>query len=381
MGSEAAEAMAALLKDVAIISNQSNDPSRALPAAIRLVCQFTGWPAGFSYQRLRPEPDSFVHSGVRWIDPESPLLGVADLLPLPGFRRGEGVLGQVAAEGTPAWISRLAARGRFSPEVVNLGLKAAFVIPILSGSRVTGILEFLVRTGKKPRASYLDAIAMVGTQMGRVLERQEQERDIADMAIEEQRNIGSEIHDGLGQQLAGLGLIARNLHRRLERKGEPEAEASRRLLQGLEEAKRQVRLLARGLVPVQVDAQGLMSALDDLVEGVERDADVRCTFDCQGKVPISDNFRATHLFRIAQEAVNNAVRHGNPSRIDVRLRLENQVLALEIADDGTGMAPDAGNGNGLGLRSMRNRARLIQGDLRFSTSETGGVLVSCRVAL
>jgi len=378
----AAESRAALLRDVAIISNQEDDPARALATAIRLVCRFTGWPAGFSYQRSREDEASFVHTGIRWVDPEGPLVPYADLLPLSGFRLGEGVLGEVAAEGAPAWISRLGQRKRFPHVAAKLELKAAFVIPILSRSRVTGILEFLSRKGRHPRASYLDAIAMVGTQMGRVLERQGREREIANMALEEQRLIGREIHDGLGQQLAGLGLIARNLHQKLERKEEPEAEIAARLLNGLEEAKQQLRLLARGLAPVEVDAQGLMSALDDLCEGLSRDANIQCNFTCHQAVPLSDNFRATHLFRIAQEAVNNAIRHGNPSRVEIRLQLENEDVLLEIQDNGTGMSADVlSKATGLGIRSMRNRARLVGGEIEFRPGEGGGVLVTCRVPL
>lgn len=376
----AAELKASLLRDVAMISNQSDDPAQALPAAIQLVCRFTGWPVGMAYLAEADEPGIFTYAGIRWVEPTSDVLPVADLIASPGFRAGRGILGQVVEAGVPAWIPDLRDRNRLPPEADPLDLEAAFVIPILTGARIGGLLEFLVPAGKRPDASYLDAIAMVGTQVGRVVERREVEREIADIAIREQRNIGRELHDGLGQQLAGLEMIARNLHRRLDLREDEETPAAARLMRGLEEAKNQLRMLARGLVPVELDAEGLMSALADLAEGVEQ-AGVRCTFHCQETVYVRDASRATHLFRIAQEAVNNAIRHGNPTRIEIRLRREDSRLLLEIEDDGSGLAPDSTEPEGLGIRSMNFRARLIQGRLEFRNSPQGGLLVSCDLEL
>lgn len=377
----AAEARASLLRDVAMISNQSDDPSQALPAAIQLVCRYTGWPVGIAYLAGEEDPSVFSYAGIRWVEPSSPLAPMADLIAVSGFRAGQGLLGQVAEAGVPAWVPHLRDRDRLPPEAVPLGLESAFIIPILTGVRAGGVLEFLIPPGDRPESSYLDAIAMVGTQIGRVVERRAVEREIADIAMREQRMIGRDLHDGLGQQVAGLGMIARSLHRRLEQRKDPEAAAAARLLQGLEEAKSQLRMLARGLTPVEVDAEGLMSALADLAEGVEEAADVHCTFRCQETVHITNNFRATHLFRIAQEAVNNAVRHGNPSQVDVRLRLEDTRLLLEIEDDGCGMKGNPAQADGLGIRNMTFRARLIQGNLDFRTSAKGGVLVSCDLDL
>jgi len=377
----AAEARASLLRDVAMISNQSDDPAQGLPAAIQLVCRFTGWPVGIAYLAGGEDPSTFSHSGIRWVEPSSAVMPLADLIALPEFRIGEGLLGQVAEAGVPAWVPSLRDRDRLPPEARSLELESAFIIPVLTGVRVGGILEFLIPAGERPDSSFLDAIAMVGTQIGRVVERQAVEREIAAIAMREQRMIGRDLHDGLGQQVAGLGMIARSLHRRLKQREDPEAAAAARLLNGLEEAKSQLRMLARGLTPVEVDAEGLMSALADLAEGVEASGDIRCTFQCQETVHITDNFRATHLFRIAQEAVNNAVRHGNPSRIDVRLRREDTRLLLEIEDDGSGMKENPAQVDGLGIRNMTFRARLIQGALDFRTSAKGGVLVSCDLAL
>jgi signal transduction histidine kinase len=155
---------------------------------------------------------------------------------------------------------------------------------------------------------------------------------------------------------------------------EPVEPGELRDLAGLvREGVEQTRVLARGLTPTPL-ADGLASALEALA-GRTGAAGVTCAFDLQGRPPEYESDVARNLYHIAQEAVANAVRHGRPSRVDIRLTVRPNTLTLDVHDDGAGIprsAPD-----GLGMRTMRQRAELLGAVLRVRSSPEGGTAVSC----
>jgi PAS domain S-box-containing protein len=210
----------------------------------------------------------------------------------------------------------------------------------------------------------------------RELERDAVQREVLAIAAREQRQIGQELHDGVGQALTGLGLMAQSLAQRL-----PEAVAERRvadrLIAGLDNTHQQVRDLARGLIPVHVESRGLSAALDDLAAKTTVASGIPVTAECPEWVELPDHATATQLFRIAQEAVSNAVRHGHPRHVHVTLLTEPDGLRLRIQDDGVGMESGQGHRDGLGLRIMHYRAGQIGGDLHIGRSLEGGTVVSC----
>jgi PAS domain S-box-containing protein len=208
-------------------------------------------------------------------------------------------------------------------------------------------------------------------------ETRELEKKVLEVVGEEQRRIGQDLHDNAGQVLTGLGLLAQSLVGSLTAKGLPEARTAAKVAGGLKDALGQVRAVARGLVPVEVDAAGLMAALGDLAAQTSELRDVACTFTCDEPVLVADNAVATHLFRIAREAVTNALKHARPGRIDVVLRGDNGVGILEVADDGPGMRDEDLNGEGMGLRIMRYRAGRIGGELTVGRGPRGGTQVRC----
>jgi PAS domain S-box-containing protein len=208
------------------------------------------------------------------------------------------------------------------------------------------------------------------------LERDAVQREVLEIAAREQRQIGQELHDGVGQELTGLGLMAQSLAQRL-----PEAAAEKRvalrLLAGLDRVHQQVRVLSRGLIPVHVESRGLVAALDDLAAQTAEASGVSVTAECPEWVGLPDHATATQLFRIAQEAVSNAVRHGRPRHIRISLLAEPNGLRLRIKDDGVGMRAGPEQGAGLGLRIMQYRAGQVGGDLQIGPAHGGGTVVSC----
>ena len=132
----------------------------------------------------------------------------------------------------------------------------------------------------------------------------------------------------------------------------------------------QVRAITQGLIPVEVDGAGLMAALTDLAAKIGEHPNVTCTFTCAQPVVIDDNQTATQLFRIAQEAVTNALKHGRPHRIRIDLTEDEERIVLQIADDGTGLAASATTGGGMGLEdhAAHTGQGLISGNLTINST-------------
>jgi PAS domain S-box-containing protein len=231
---------------------------------------------------------------------------------------------------------------------------------------------------------YYDASGLAGRFLGvafditrrKELEREAVQREVLAITAREQRQIGQELHDGVGQELTGLGLMAQALTQRLPETAD-EQRLAQRLAAGLDGVRRQVRELSRGLIPVHVESRGLSAALDDLAARTAETSGVAVTAECPEWVELPDHTTATQLFRIAQEAVRNAVRHGRPRHIRLSLLAEPNGLRLRIRDDGVGIQDAPGRADGLGLRIMQYRAGQIGGDLQIGPSHGGGTVVSC----
>jgi PAS domain S-box-containing protein len=215
-----------------------------------------------------------------------------------------------------------------------------------------------------------------------ITERQRLERQILEISDREQARIGQEIHDGLCQQLVSLAFDANSLEQRLREAGRSETTVARRIVEFLDEAITEARQLSRGLFPVRLEAEGLPSALEELANSTSERFRINCRFESNEGAAVNSKAIATHLYRIAQEAINNSVRHGQASSIQIQLHRAGEQLELRVEDDGTGRevpAPESGKLSGMGLYIMDYRARAIGGTLRLGPSAAGGTTVSCCV--
>ena len=145
----------------------------------------------------------------------------------------------------------------------------------------------------------------------------------------------------------------------------------------IDEAKEQVRRLSKGLTPVEMDKEGLRAALEALAAHNNMIFRIPCTFTCDESVSVHNKAAVTQLYRIAQEAATNAVKHGKPNRIDIFLNKINDEISLKIKDDGIGIAKEPGQSKGMGLKIMRYRASIINASLDFKRNIDGGTLVTC----
>ena len=188
----------------------------------------------------------------------------------------------------------------------------------------------------------------------------------------EQLRIGQDLHDELGQQLAGAWMMADVLQRTLEAERSPQSAAAQKISELLQKALAHTRGLARGLQPVAPEQGGFARALQNLAEQSSELFDVKCRFECLEFRPIQTQTAMMHLYRIAQESVSNAVKHGKAK--DIRIRLT--ASTLTITDDGTGLKAKLPE-DGLGLRIMQYRAEMCGGTLRVRNGRSKGVVVSC----
>jgi two-component system CheB/CheR fusion protein len=199
---------------------------------------------------------------------------------------------------------------------------------------------------------------------------------VANQAAVEQLRIGQDLHDSVGQELTAVGLMADALAESYTDPAQPMADTAQKIVAGIRRALKQIRALSRGLIPVEVDAQGLMVALGDLAQCTNDMPDCYCTFTCAKPVLVEDNTAATHLYHIAQEAVTNALKHSGAKHIDIGLQSDDHRLTLTVRDDGTGVGqPD--ETKGVGLKIMRYRAGLLDGALTVGNADGGGTLVRC----
>jgi PAS domain S-box-containing protein len=206
------------------------------------------------------------------------------------------------------------------------------------------------------------------------------EREVLEAATMEQWRIGQELHDSTGQELTALGLLAEGLVEALEKGSPAEAVLATKVAEGLKRVLSQVRALSRGLIPVEVDAAGLMAALAELASRTSELHGVTCTFDCKEPVLVEDNQTATHLYRIAREAVTNALKHSRAKKITISLEGDGRSVTLRIRDDGVGLPREPVEVKGMGLKIMRYRAGLINAQLAVGPAESGGTLVSCTLS-
>jgi PAS domain S-box-containing protein len=196
--------------------------------------------------------------------------------------------------------------------------------------------------------------------------------------VQERQRIGQDLHDGLGQMLTGIGLIAQSHARRLRDRDLDESVDAEEITELIREADEYARSLARGLIPVELDAHGLSSAFRRLAKSAAKLFGVRCVYEESGQMPALDNVLATHLYRIAQEGLSNAVRHGRATRVRIVMAYGREQLRLRVIDDGDGFPEGMPIGHpGMGVRIMHHRARIIGATLEIRAGASGGTVVTC----
>jgi len=311
------------------------------------------------------------------------LSSVADLV---FFIKKDGVITEVhLPKGAPLAVDNF------------LGKRVMELLPIQIGQQAMHYLEKALRTGQ---TQVFGSPYVIGDQMRdfearitpsgpaeavavvrEVTARKLSEKEILEISNREQVRIGQDLHDGLGQHLTGVTFLTRALENKLAARSLPEAaeaaEIGRLVLQALS----QTRNLARGLFPVELESNDLAPALRELAATVEKLFNISCTIEGDSDVAISNRTVVNHLFRLAQEAINNSVKHGKAKRVVIGLHTVADKAVLTIRDNGVGLTTGPAQSKGLGLRIMNYRAQRIGAVFEIRPAQGAGTVVTCSFPL
>ena len=211
-----------------------------------------------------------------------------------------------------------------------------------------------------------------------IRERQQLEALVLSISEREQQRIGQDLHDGLCQQLTGIKFRNRLLEQKLAKRGLAEAADAHAIEGLLNQAVEQARNQAHGLNPVRLEADGLMAALQELASSISGLFGIECICETREMVLLQNPGVAIHLYRIAQEAITNAIKHGKATEVRLQLAEQDNHLQLTIRDNGIGFSPKTKQNGGMGLHVMNYRARTIGGVLEVKSEKRGnGTTVTC----
>ena len=210
-----------------------------------------------------------------------------------------------------------------------------------------------------------------------ITERKRLEREVLEISAHEQTRIGQELHDDICQWLSGVALLAGVLAQGLAQEDPKHSHAAREIADYTKHTLNALRMLARGLTPAVIQSEGLPGALHQLAANTEDLFRIHCAFECATGVSVKNELASLHLYRIAQEAVTNAVRHGGAGEVGIFLRTDQGRISMLIRDDGCGMPETPPKTTGMGLRTMQYRAGIIGAAIEVRPAPGGGTEVVC----
>jgi PAS domain S-box-containing protein len=348
--------------------------AKGVTGAVINITEITDRQAAMHLRETQARMFELLHEGVVVIDIDN-MIRMAN----PAFERMFGFAPGTAVETS---IDDLVAqpsgmrRGRLDPQLLGGGGDATRPTPV----------EFKCRRrdGSTFDAAFVATLTHVDGETHRlavitdVTERRRLEREILEIAGREQLRIGSDLHDGLGQDLTGVALMLRSVVAQLRKENSSARTDLEDIIGLVNGAIESTRAMARGLAPVGADRGGLIAGLQSMaVRGMERYG-VRAQFNTSLKEPLTlDDGAATHLYRIAQEAFTNAIRHGRVTQVTIELATAEGTLNLSIEDNGRGFDERNPTSNGMGMKLMRYRAQMLGGDVTIANTKAGGVIVRC----
>ncbi|MCP4147800.1 MAG: PAS domain-containing protein [bacterium] len=210
-----------------------------------------------------------------------------------------------------------------------------------------------------------------------ITQRKKLQKEIMDISEREQQRIGQDLHDSLSQQIGGVIFMSQALREKLSQKALSETNDMDVIIGHLNSALKHTRDLSRGLFPILKEG-GLIMALKELALSMEELYDISIDLICDDTIRIKDRDSAIHIFRIIQEALNNAIKHGQAKSVSIRFKIINKRLLLEISDNGTGF-PQNPNKKGMGLEIMKYRASMIGAVFKIDSAKGKGTTISCRM--
>ena len=368
-----------LMRDVSHAINDSPTWEDALHRVLERFCEAEHWQMGSVYL-LQNETADVITLAIGCVR-DTTLRPFHEASAAQHFARGdESLPGRVYADGQPIWVDDQQTLRTLMPKrataLEQTSLRSAALLPITLGRDVIGVLELLSTESHPASEPLMILMQDVNLQIARILEWERSTAQMADLVWREQQGLLHTLHDSLGQTLTGLGMLSSGLSQQLSGTNRAAAATAQQVAQQAQIALEQVRQLARGF-PVDVEAKDLMPELRELASTTESLHKIQVRVAGSGRQLVGGTRVATQLYRIAQEAVTNAVKHARPTAIAIELAVASGLATLRIIDNGVGFQDTHGREAGLGIRIMRYRSTSIGAHLSIEPGPDGGTIVTC----
>lgn len=334
------------------------------------------------------------------------------------FKPGTGLPERVRQAGRAIWVGQLSSEAAFNRHdpAARAGLQSAMAFPIQNDGRFLGVLEFYSRRRLERQTVLLNMMTAIGSEIGQfsqrrdaeeelrhardelevrvqrrtaelksanaklqtaISERKRLENELLEITEKERRRIALDLHDDLGQRLSGIALMTKGLELKLKRiKAETAGEAAR-IHELVQEAMNHASDLAHDLATLDLEHKILPDALGDLAAHAQELFGISCHFSYRGTVPALEANSVMQLYKIAQEALTNAIKHGKAKRVAISLVGHPESLVLTIQNDGVPFPDLQGRSSGMGLRIMNYRASLVGASVEVKAKGAQGTLVTC----
>ena len=351
---------------------EGHDLSSLLGDAVSLVLRTLGVEFCKVLELLANGDVLLLRAGAGWKE------GYAGHATLPAGRASHG--GFTLLSSSPVIVDDFKTETRFrAPSLfIEHEIRSGISVIIHGRGKPYGVLGAHTAQQRKFTADDVHFLQSVANVLATAIERRGLEEELLNISSREQRHIGQDLHDGLCQQLVGIEFRNSVLVQQLQDAPAAQAEAAK-IGESIRDVTRQARSLARGLSPVQIEANGLMAALDALTANAAKLFCLSCSFECPRPVLVENPMVATHLYRIAQEAIGNAIKHAQAKSIVLSLKQSDGELTLTVKDNGHGFERGSSVMEGMGLRIMEYRADMIGARLRVDSTIGKGTTVACRL--
>lgn len=385
-----------LHKDIAVASNETSNIEDTMKRCLKIICNHAGWPVGHLYvtedrwnSRLQP-------TGIWFLENPNTFESFRNISEETPFDPGTGLPGRVLQSGKPTWIIDVSRDPNFPRASLaeNIGVRAGFAFPILIGKEVVAVMEFFSTEAAEPDGKMLEIMAQVGTQLGRVVERQRAEKDSRNVhdqlrnlyhrleliREEERTRIAREVHDELAQILTTLKLELSITGKKLAKFSDEFQNDIQMMLELIDNTIRAVKKLVMDLRPPLLDDLGLSETINWQGKEFERRTGIEFNFTHESGRVLLDEGCSTTVFRIFQEALTNIARHAKAKKVDINLKDEKGFLILDITDNGIGITQDQiSNVRSLGLLGMRERALAWGAQVQIRGATNTGTTVTIKI--
>ena len=370
-----------VMQDIAVVANQAPDVKVAFQETLDLICTQMGWEIGQALMLKERDAAQCINLGVSYFRNQRSLKGLGEPLLHSDLATRQKLLSRMLVSRRPEFTRNISHDDdlKILRRFTKVRIESMFAIPVFVRNRIVALFEFYLTDAQRPDEQLYEVLARIGTQIGRVVERRELEHALEELTVEAQRRINSELHDGIGHELSGLAFYVNSFHLKLKDENSPHIEESSEILKGIRKAMKELRAVLKGLAAADIAEDGLPAALSEMAAQVERRVGIKCDVEVTQTIELPNRTIATQMYRIAQEAVNNAVKHSQGSRISIRLEENEQEIMLSISDNGIGINCDDASADGLGLGIMKHRSSIIGGTAEITSSPEGGTLVRCRI--